>query len=191
MGLYQFKASLLVAFLAGLGACSDSTDRQSTSATADTVLSTTAVAAKAVSSAALQRDVLVLLVPDGANESDWPVKVWVDTAADEGYRMQIITDSTFIAMGANAAKSIKALILPDSAHVRASDALITAVTSYVNTGGNLLLTYDAGVLTDTGFYAAGNPRFSALAGVNYAMYDTLLDQVVGLGAVVGLAHLAL
>jgi hypothetical protein len=140
---------------------------------------------KAIAATALQRDALVLLIPDGADESHWSVRVWLDTAQDEGYRIQIITDSTFIGMGAAAAQKIKALILPDSAHIRASDPLIAALTSYANGGGNLLITYDAGVLTDSGLYAAGKSRLSALAGVNYALYDTLLDQVVGIGPVVG------
>ncbi len=140
---------------------------------------------KAVLASALQRDTLVLLVPDGADENHWSVKVWIDTAKDEGYRIQTITDSTFLAMGATAAQKTKALIMPDSAHVRASDALVAALTAYANGGGNLLLTYDAGILTDTGFYAAGKSRLSALAGIDYGLYDTLLDQMVGVGPVVG------
>jgi hypothetical protein len=166
-------------------ACSSNSDTTEQQTSTNPVAIDSAASTKAVASNALQRDALVLLVPDGANESDWPIKVWADTATDEGYRLQIVTDSTFMAMGVNASKLVKALILPDSAHPRASDALIAAITAYVNGGGNLMLTYDAGVLTDTGFYAPGKSRFSALAGVDYAMYDTLLDQMVGLGSVVG------
>jgi len=59
------------------------------------------------------------------------------------------------------------------------------VTQYANLGGKLMLVYDAGALTSSGVYATGKSRFSALAGVDYTLYDTLLDRMVGFGPVVG------
>ena len=134
--------------------------------------------------AALARDTLVMLVPDGANLSAWSVKVWTDSAAEEGIRLQTMTDSQFLALGNTAAAQIAGLILPDSAHQQASDAVVAAVTQYANLGGQLMLVYDAGALTPTGFYAPGKSRFSALAGVDYTLYDTLQDRLVGFGPVV-------
>ncbi len=135
--------------------------------------------------AAVARDTLVLLVPDGASATSWPVQVWTDSAAEEGIRIRTMTDSQFIALGSAAAAQIAGVILPDSAHITASDAVVAAVTQYANLGGKLMLVYDAGALTDTGFYAAGKSRFSALAGVDYVLYDTLLDRMVGFGPAVG------
>jgi hypothetical protein len=134
--------------------------------------------------AAPARDTLVMLVPDGANAAAWPVKVWTDSAAEEGIRLQTMTDTQFLALGAAAAAQIAGLILPDSAHQQASDAIVTAVTQYANLGGKLMLVYDAGALTASGVYAPGKSRFSALAGVDYTLYDTLLDRMVGFGPVV-------
>jgi hypothetical protein len=134
--------------------------------------------------AALARDTLVMLVPDGANLAAWPVKVWTDSAAEEGIRLQTMTDAQFLALGTAAAAQIAGLILPDSAHQQASDAVVAAVTQYANLGGKLMLVYDAGALTVSGVYAPGKSRFSALAGVDYTLYDTLLDRMVGFGPVV-------
>ncbi|MEX8495584.1 MAG: hypothetical protein AB3X43_16450, partial [Sphaerotilus sp.] len=138
-----------------------------------------------VAHGAVVRDTLVMLVPDSANLADWPVKVWTDSAAEEGIRLQTMTDTQFLALGTGAAAQIAGLILPDSAHQQASDAVVAAVTQYANLGGKLMLVYDAGALTTSGVYASGKSRFSALAGVDYTLYDTLLDRMVGFGPVVG------
>ena len=71
-----------------------------------------------VAHAAVVRDTLVMLVPDTANLADWPVKVWTDTAAEEGIRLKTMTDTQFLALGTGAATQIAGLILPDSAHSR-------------------------------------------------------------------------
>jgi hypothetical protein len=142
-------------------------------------------AAKAtVAPAALEKDSIVLLVPAGADLTTWPVKVWADTALDEGYRLQIMSSTDFLAMGTTTSSKIRALIMPDSAFISASDAVVAAVNQYVTGGGNLMLVYDAGMLTDTNFYAPGQSRFSSLAGVNYGLYDTLTDRLVGIGGIV-------
>ncbi|APW37189.1 hypothetical protein RD110_08240 [Rhodoferax koreense] len=136
--------------------------------------------------AATSRDRLTLLIPDGASLSSWQVQVWTDSAAEEGIQIRTMTDSAFLALGANAVNTIAGLILPDSAHIQASDALVAAVKQYVNAGGQLMLTYDAGALTDSGVYSlTGKSRFSDLVGVDYVQYDLLRDRVVGFGPIVG------
>ncbi|KQP13106.1 hypothetical protein ASF43_18505 [Pseudorhodoferax sp. Leaf267] len=132
------------------------------------------------------RDSLTLLVPDGADTAAWQVRVWTDTAVEEGLQMKVMTDSAFIALGTSASSSIGGLVLPDSAHIQASDKLVAAVKQYVSRGGKLLLVYDAGALNDAGFYdAGGRSRFSDLVGVDYVQYQALQDRVVGFGPVVG------
>lgn len=131
------------------------------------------------------RDSLTLLVPDGADPASWQIKVWTDTAQEEGLRLQLMTDSQFLALGNAAAATIAGLVMPDSAHITASDAVVTALKQYTNLGGRLMLVYDAGALTSAGVYAPAKSRFSDLVGVDYVMYDTLRDKVVGFGPVVG------
>ena len=129
-------------------------------------------------------DALVLLVPDQTSTSDPYVRTWTDAALEEGLHITALQDSQFIQLGTNSTK-YRGLILPDSIHTKMSDALITAIDSYAKRGGNVLLSYDAGALTSDGFYAFGKSRLSALAGVDYVLYDELRDQTVGLGPVFG------
>ena len=141
------------------------------------------------------RDSLTLLVPDGADLNSWQVKVWVDGAADEGVQLKVLTDSAFLALGSTAAIKIAGLIVPDSAHVVASDAVVTAIKAYAATGGNVMLVYDAGVQlppTATNPFPAypltGPSRFSDMVGVQYANYGAFypnVDKLVGFGQVVG------
>ena len=138
--------------------------------------------------AAAPRDRVTLLVPDAADTSAWPVKVWVDTAAEEGLRIDLITDSALLALGNTAAARIAGLIVPDSAHQRASDALIAAIKQYAFTGGNLMLVYDAGALTDGGYFPlTGSSRFGDMVGVDYVFWNGGLgaSTMVGFGQVVG------
>ncbi len=133
-------------------------------------------------------DRLTLLVPDGADVTSWQVKVWTDSAAEEGIRLELISDAAFLAMGSTAASKISGLIMPDSAHIRASDALIAAVKQYAFLGGKLMLVYDAGVQTENGFFPlSGNSRFAELAGVEYVFWNNGLGAatMVGFGPVAG------
>ena len=138
--------------------------------------------------AAAPRDRVTLLVPDGADPKSWQVQVWTDTAAEEGLRIELLSDSALLAMGSTAAARIAGLIVPDSAHLRASDALVAAIKQYAFTGGNLMLVYDAGVLTTGGaFPITGSARFGDLVGVDDALWNNGLgaNTMVGFGPVVG------
>ena len=144
------------------------------------------LAASPLAGVAGSRDSLTLLVPDGADTASWQIRVWTDTAVEEGLQMKILTDSAFLALGTAAAEQISGLVLPDSAHIRASDRLVEGVKQFVSRGGRLLLVYDAASLNDEGFYdASGRSRFSDMVGVDYVLYETLRDRVVGFGPVVG------
>ena len=138
--------------------------------------------------AAAPRDRLTLLVPDGANLSSWQVQVWTDSAAEEGITLDLITDSALLALGNTASAQIAGLIVPDSAHLAASDALVAAIKQYTYLGGKLMLVYDAGVLNAAGFFPlTGNSRFADLVGVDYAFWNNGLGAatMVGFGPVVG------
>ena len=133
-------------------------------------------------------DRLTLLIPDGADVNSWQVKVWTDSAAEEGIRLDTISDSALQALGTTTAAKIAGLIVPDSAHIRASDAVVAAVKQYAYLGGKLMLVYDAGALTDTGYYPlAGNSRFADMTGVDYLFYNNGqgANTMVGFGPVAG------
>jgi hypothetical protein len=144
-------------------------------------------------------DRITLLVPDTADLNSWEVKVWVDSAAEAGLNVRVIRDKEFLQLSGidpitgatipgsrnNAPTTIGALIMPDSAHIEASDAVVNAVKAFANLGGKLMLVYDAGALKPGPFYEPTKSRFSDLVGVDYVLYDTLLDKVAGFGQVVG------
>ena len=153
--------------------------------------------AAGVAMAAPVPDRLTLLVPDNADLNSWQVKVWTDSAVEEGIKIQVMTDSAFLRLsglsatgavvGSNtAAATIGGLIVPDSAHIQASDAVVTAVTAYANLGGRLMLVYDAGAVgTNNNYPLTGKSRFSSLVGLDYLMYNSLRAKVAGFGQVVG------
>ena len=138
--------------------------------------------------AAAPRDRLTLLVPDGADPTSWQVKVWIDSAAEEGITLDLVTDSALLAMGTGAASRISGLIVPDSAHTRASNEVVAAIKQYTYLGGRTMLVYDAGVLDAAGYYPlSGNSRFADLVGVDYVFWNGGLgaSNMVGFGPVVG------
>lgn len=150
----------------------------------DSGLATRAVTAAL--SAAGDPGLLLLLLPDGQPLTDPRVMAWQDAASEVGVRLAPITDSAFQQLGSGAS-AYAGLVLPDSLHTRASDELIAAITAYTQNGGRTLLTFDFGALLPNGFYATtGASRLSALAGVDYVMYDALRERTTGFGPVTAL-----
>lgn len=127
---------------------------------------------------------MVLLIEDSMKEDDARVRVWLDAAKEEGLLMRVAHDSEFLRPWFPRS-AYAGLILPDQAHRSASDSLAQAITQYAEAGGRVLLAYDAGTLTARGAYAKGRSRFSALAGVDYALYDALADATIRWDAVLG------
>ena len=129
---------------------------------------------------------MALLLPDGLAVNDVQVTAWTDAAQEQGYQLSILRNADFLLLGAGARTQYSGIIVPDQIQVRMSDALVATIQSYVTQGGNIMLVYDAGALTATGFYAIPKSRFSDLVGVDYVLYDALRDRTVGLGPVIGL-----
>jgi hypothetical protein len=129
-------------------------------------------------------DRLLLLVPDGTSLSDPKVTVWTDAGSEEGLHVVPVHDSEFLRpfLGESRCAGV---ILPDSIHRQASDAFITTLHRFVADGGKLMLVYDAGTFSLNNRYAAGRSRLSDLAGVDYALYDTLGDKTTEWGNVTG------
>lgn len=129
--------------------------------------------------------VLLLLVPDNMGMASPQISAWADAASEGGIRLQPITDTQFLRLN-RGANEFAGLILPDGMHTYASDQLIAAITSYTKRGGNTMLVYDFGALEQrkgVSFYAVPKSRMSALAGVDYVLYDTLRGRTTGLGPV--------
>jgi hypothetical protein len=120
-------------------------------------------------------DRLLLLLPDGTSFSDPKVTVWLDAASEEGLHVVPVHDSELVRPFFPTTQCA-GMILPDSIHPTASDVFLTAIHSFVASGGKLMLVYDAATLSLQGRYAAKWSRVSDLAGVDYALYDTLQDN---------------
>src|SRR6202047_1576921 len=133
-------------------------------------------------------DGLILLVPDGASFSDSRVTVWLDAGNEEGLHVIPMHDSAFLRPLFGRPKCA-GVILPDSIHQQASDVLLGEVRDYVANGGNLMLVYDAATKLFQGFYAGDPPRFSVLAGVDYALYKNLGDATIRSGDMTGTIQL--
>ncbi|MFL6665631.1 polysaccharide deacetylase family protein [Burkholderia ambifaria] len=128
---------------------------------------------------------LLLLLPDNFTLPDPRVSAWLDSASEEGLQISLISDTQF-KQGGTSLQQYQGLILPDQVHTVADDTLVTAIQNYALNGGRVMLVYDFGVLNATGFYPAGQSRFSSMAGVNYVLYDTLGGSMIGLGPVTGM-----
>lgn len=128
---------------------------------------------------------MALLLPDGLATTDVQVTAWNDAAQEQGYQLNILRNADFLLAGAGIRTQYSGIIVPDGVQFSMSDTLVNAIQSYVSQGGNLMLVFDAGALTDTGFYAIPKSRFSSMVGVDYVLYDALRDQTVGLGPVIG------
>ncbi|MCW3505415.1 polysaccharide deacetylase family protein [Burkholderia cenocepacia] len=128
---------------------------------------------------------LLLLLPDNFTLPDPRVSAWLDSAAEEGLQIALISDTQF-KQGGTSLQQYQGLILPDQVHTIADDTLVSAIQTYALNGGRVMLVYDFGVLNAAGFYPAGQSRFSSMAGVNYVLYDTLGGNMIGLGSVTGM-----
>lgn len=129
---------------------------------------------------------LLLLVPQDLALTSPLVTAWLDAASETGVRMQPVTDLQFRAMGAAALK-YAGLVLPDRLHVVAEDALMKSIRDYTQAGGQTLLVHDFGTLTLDGnrqpTYPIPKSRLSSLAGVDYALYDSLREKSTAVGPV--------
>ena len=127
---------------------------------------------------------IALLMPDRLSVSDPGVVAWFEAAQEDGILIDTLTDTQFLALGTSSNR-YRGLILPDQNHTIASDALVAAVGGYVTRGGQAMLVFDFGALASNGTYSIPKSRFSALAGVDYLLYDELRDRTVGLGPITG------
>ena len=143
-------------------------------------------AATAALLALAEPNLVLLLLPDGEPLSEAPVTAWLDAAAELGIRLMPVSDKQFMALGPQALK-FAGLILPDQIHNIATDALLTAVREFTQTGGHVMLVYDFGIFRLDGnqkpTYPIPGARLSDLAGVSSALDDKLREKSAVFGPV--------
>lgn len=128
---------------------------------------------------------MVLLIPSAQSLSNPVTQAWLDASREEGLAIVTMTDDEFMRYGGNH-QSIAGVIVPDSVHKHASDLLINFLHSFVQSGGNLFVVFDAALLDkEKGSYALGQSRLSSLVGVRYAMYGELREKMFGQGPIFG------
>jgi hypothetical protein len=92
-------------------------------------------------------DDLILLIPDQIAASDSHVRLWLDAASEEGLHIEPVHDSEFV-RPISPRNHCAGVILPDEIHKEASDVFVGSIQNYVANGGNLMLVYDAGTLSN-------------------------------------------
>ncbi len=126
---------------------------------------------------------IVLLIPDH-NVLQHPItRAWLLASEEEGLEVRTMTADEFIRNQANHTPTA-GVLLPDTVHRHASDLLVNTLTHYVETGGQLLVSFDAALLNlQYGTYAENASRLSHLVGMRYAMYEQLQSHAVNTGPI--------
>ncbi len=92
---------------------------------------------------------LELLVPDAPSAGkDVLIAIWQDAASEEGLPLSPLTYQQWIRrMSHHAPSPGSGLIVPDGAFINPPASMNNSLSRYVEQGGRLLLTYDAGLTT--------------------------------------------
>ena len=130
---------------------------------------------------------IALLLPDDLPEDSPYIRMWQDSAQEEGILLTPVKISDWVRATSLLGQRWEGVILPDTFHRRVDNSVISLLRSYVAGGGHFMLVYDGGLFTPEGFYSTGKSRFSDLAGVDYAMYEELGDGLAKRSRF-GLAH---
>ncbi len=126
---------------------------------------------------------LVLLIPQHESQNNPVTQAWLDAAQEEGMTITPMTDDEFIKARTDGV-IIEGLVIPDTVHTTASDLLVNHLYQYVQSGGKLLISFDAAVLQQgLRTYALDASRLSDLIGVRYALYSEMGDQTTRRGPI--------
>ncbi len=88
-------------------------------------------------------DTLLLLKSDNAIDENL-LKGWENIALEDGLHLDIKSDNDYLYSKELRPLDYKGIILPDIIHSRVSHVLVEKLKSYVESGGYLMLVYDAG-----------------------------------------------
>ena len=114
---------------------------------------------------------IALLLPDDLPENSPYIRIWQDTANEEGVLVTPVKISEWVRATSLLGQRWEGVILPDTFHRRLDNSVVESLQRYVAGGGRFMLVYDGGLLSTQGFYTPGKSRFSDLAGVNYGRHE--------------------
>lgn len=123
-----------------------------------------------------QRHTLALLVADGTSRE--LTHIWQQTALEEGIKLDIVSASQFVRARKIDQHAYAGIVVADTTHRRASNYLIDTLREYVQSGGKLMLVFDALTHDLNGAYPEASARLTDLTGVEYAMYDEFGKDVI-------------
>ena len=128
---------------------------------------------------------LALLVPNEVPLESVPVAVWRAAANEVGIQLQAVHVRHWVRDFSRNQVAEEGVILPDTFHRRLGAGTKEALKQYVESGGRMMVVFDAGTLDETGRFRDAGAILSDLVGVRYAMYASLREKLVQLGAVIG------
>jgi Polysaccharide deacetylase len=129
-----------------------------------------------------------LLVPDDIPLDSPYVKIWLDAASEVGVKVYPVHGSQWIQSFARHRKTWEGVILPDTFHRKMMPALMISLQQYVQSGGKLMVVYDAGTLDPRGNYPRGQIELAGLVGFDYALYNELREGMSKASIIVGSAR---
>jgi peptidoglycan/xylan/chitin deacetylase (PgdA/CDA1 family) len=110
-------------------------------------------------------------------------EMWLRAAREQGVPTSIVTVDDVRSDWRNSRQRFAALVLPDALVRTVPPSFVDELRAYVESGGRLMVVFDAGILDDDGKYAPSHSRLSDLVGVNYALHDRLGDEMFRSGPV--------
>lgn len=114
-----------------------------------------------------------LFIPDNiALESPY-AKLWPEAASEAGVQVYPVHGSQWIQSFARHGKTWEGVILPDTFHRKMVPAMRISLLQYVQSGGKLMVVYDAGTLESRDNYPVVQVELTLLVGLDYAMYNAL------------------
>ena len=90
---------------------------------------------------------IALLLPDDLPSNSHFVRLWQDSAQEEGVLLEPVKVSDWLTAITLGRASWEGVIVPDTFHRRMDDSVAALLHTYVASGGRLMLVYDGGLLT--------------------------------------------
>lgn len=136
--------------------------------------------------AVAQQALIGVVAPDGVDADDPRLAVWLDAIREQGLRSTVASVSSLVGEGVLQQPSPYAvLILPDQLMRQSDGYLLRYLTSFVQSGGLLLVCFDALTQSRTALTINSDLPPAALVGLHYARPDGQGSGDVGYSPVLG------
>jgi hypothetical protein len=123
------------------------------------------------------------IVVDDRIGRDLLLDAWRQGAREQGIPLTVVTDRAIQEEWFRGRRRFAALVLPDGLLRFATPSFVAGLVSFVEHGGSLLVVFDAASRGADGFYPPSRSRLSTLVGIDYVLYDTLLEGTFRTGPV--------